>query len=148
MLALQSLVLLLLTCLPLLLHLLVLLQTVASIIMLGFMLVSGYYVRGIPVWISWVKYLSFVYWGFNLMIKIQFSGATFYQCGSTTGLSSSHDPTAAVGPCEPVADLQAALQLPVDPNSSAALDLGVLIAMLLLLRLLVYTTLRQKTKVA
>jgi hypothetical protein len=26
-------------------------QTVASIIMLGFMLVGGYYVRNIPVWI-------------------------------------------------------------------------------------------------
>jgi hypothetical protein len=38
-------------------------QTVASIIMLGFMLVGGYYVRGIPSWISWIRYLSFVYWG-------------------------------------------------------------------------------------
>jgi hypothetical protein len=38
-------------------------QTVASIIMLGFMLVGGYYVRGIPAWISWIRYLSFVYWG-------------------------------------------------------------------------------------
>lgn len=120
--------------------------------MLGFMLVGGYYVRGIPVWISWIRYLSFVYWGFNIMLKIEFSGVTYYQCGSATGLGgSSSDALAAAvaaGPCEPVPDLQAALQLPVDPNSSAALDIGVLIAMLVVLRLLVYSTLRQKTKAA
>lgn len=33
--------------------------------MLTFMLVSGYYVRGVPVWIGWLRYLSFTYWGFN-----------------------------------------------------------------------------------
>ena len=24
---------------------------------------AGYYVRDIPVWIGWLKYLSFLYWG-------------------------------------------------------------------------------------
>lgn len=38
-------------------------QTLAAIIMLTFILTGGYFVRGIPVWISWFKYLSFVFYG-------------------------------------------------------------------------------------
>eukprot|EP00198_Chlamydomonas_reinhardtii_P001397 XP_001690733.1 predicted protein [Chlamydomonas reinhardtii] len=44
-------------------------QTIATIFMLSTMLVGGYYVRGIPVWISWLKYVSFIYWGWNLLLK-------------------------------------------------------------------------------
>lgn len=43
-------------------------------VMLTFLLVGGFYVRDVPVWIGWIKYLSFVYWGNNLLIKIQFRG--------------------------------------------------------------------------
>jgi hypothetical protein len=113
-------------------------------------------VQGIPVWASWIRYLSFVYWGFNLLVKIQFAGSTYIQCGSGSGLgtgaehggSSSSSSTAAGGvqPCHPVTDLQAALQLPTNPNESPALEVGVLLAMLVALRVMVYITLRQKTK--
>ena len=34
-------------------------QTIAAVLMLAFMLVGGYYVRNIPSWISWLKYLGF-----------------------------------------------------------------------------------------
>jgi hypothetical protein len=40
--------------------------------MLTFLLVGGYYARSIPVFISWVRYISFLYWGFNILTKIQF----------------------------------------------------------------------------
>jgi hypothetical protein len=43
-------------------------------------------------------------------------------------------------------NLQAALQLPTNPNESPALEVCVLLAMLVVLRLLVYVTLRVKTK--
>ncbi|KAK9839571.1 hypothetical protein WJX84_010569, partial [Apatococcus fuscideae] len=33
-------------------------QTIAAILMLAFVLTGGYFVRGIPDWISWIKYLS------------------------------------------------------------------------------------------
>lgn len=33
---------------------------------------SGFYVAGIPVWISWIKYISFIFYGFNLLQKIEF----------------------------------------------------------------------------
>jgi hypothetical protein len=45
-----------------------------------------------------------------------------------------------------VEDLQAALQLPTNPNDSPALEVCVLLAMLVVLRTLVYVTLRMKTK--
>jgi hypothetical protein len=95
-----------------------------------------------------------VYWGFNLLIKIEFRGSTYIQCGSGTGLGTGSEAAAAsssgpaVAPCHPVSDLQAALQLPTNPNESPALEVGVLLAMLLVLRLLVYITLRTKTKSA
>jgi len=139
-------------------------QTVATIIMLSFMLVGGYYVRGIPAWIDWVKYISYIYWGFNLLIKIEFANSQYYNCHNAVGeagksnstASSGVPPPGAVGAaarvapgtpgCEPVSSLKNALQLPVDPNDSAWLDVVVLVAMLVLLRIAVYVTLRKKTK--
>jgi hypothetical protein len=113
--------------------------------------------QGIPPWAAWIRYLSFVYWGFNLLIKIQFAGSTYIQCGSGSGLGTgtehsgsssggSSSSSSGVEPCHPVMDLQAALQLPTDPNASPALEVLVLLGMLVILRLLVYITLRQKTK--
>lgn len=85
----------------------------------------------------------------NLLLKIEFAGATYYSCGAS-GLGSGEAAAAgpAAAPCHSVPDLQAALQLPTDPNASPALELGVLFGMLVALRLLVYYTLRQKTKAA
>lgn len=89
----------------------------------------------------------------DCVLQIEFSGATYYTCG-TLGLGQGGEAAAAsssaagVNPCAAVPDLQSALQLPVNPNDSPALDLGVLFLMLVVLRLLVYTTLRQKTKAA
>jgi hypothetical protein len=103
------------------------------------------------VWASWIRYVSFVYWGYNLLLKIQFSGSTYIQCGTGSGLGtgaehSSSSSAAAVQACHEVTDLQAALQLPTNPNESPALEVCVLLAMLVVLRLLVYVTLRVKTK--
>jgi hypothetical protein len=83
----------------------------------------------------------------NLLIKIEFSGATYYSCGNT-GLGTLDSSAPSAAPCTAVTDLQAALQLPTNPNESPALEVGVLFAMLVLLRLMVYYTLRQKTKAA
>jgi hypothetical protein len=35
---------------------------------------------GIPVWISWLKYLSFVFYGFNLLLHYEYQGRTIYSC--------------------------------------------------------------------
>jgi hypothetical protein len=131
-------------------------QTIATIIMLSFMLVGGYYVRGIPVWIDWVKYISYVYWGFNLLLKIEFANSQYYDCDDAPPGAAGVPPPGAVGAaakvvpgtpgCEPVPNLRSALQLPVDVNDPVWLDVVVLVAMLVLLRIAVYVTLRKKTK--
>ncbi|EIE22543.1 hypothetical protein COCSUDRAFT_16269, partial [Coccomyxa subellipsoidea C-169] len=48
-------------------------QTVTAVIMLTMMLVGGFYVTTIPVWIAWLKYLSFIYYGYNLLLKIEYN---------------------------------------------------------------------------
>jgi hypothetical protein len=85
------------------------------------------------------QYLSFVYWGFNLLLKVEFGGRSFVSCTADSG-------AAGVAACAPVEDLQAALHLPSNPNDSAAIDAIVLVANLVLLRLGVYMALRKKTK--
>lgn len=67
------------------------------------------------------QYLSFVYWGFNLLLKIEFSGRTFVNCSPPPGA-----PPGSLAPCVAVDNIQAALNLPADPNASPALDIGVL----------------------
>ena len=36
------------------------------------MLTAGFYVSNIPVWISWVKFIGFIYYGYNLLIYYQY----------------------------------------------------------------------------
>ena len=33
--------------------------------------------KGIPVWVSWIKYVSIIYWGWNLLLKIEFSNRSY-----------------------------------------------------------------------
>ena len=35
---------------------------------------------GIPVWISWIRYISFVFYGFGLLLHIEYDGRTVYSC--------------------------------------------------------------------
>lgn len=42
----------------------------AAVVMLGFMLVGGFYVRNIPDWIGWLKWVSFMTYGYNLVLKV------------------------------------------------------------------------------
>ncbi|GLI64948.1 hypothetical protein VaNZ11_008352 [Volvox africanus] len=104
-------------------------QTITTVAILAFLLVGGFYVKTVPVWISWLKYLSFIYWGYNLLLKIQFRKNVYYN-GAT-----------------PVTDLPSALGLQIDPDVGAAPELLVLIAMLVVLRALTYVVLRVKTEI-
>ncbi|KAL3156013.1 hypothetical protein ABBQ32_013001 [Trebouxia sp. C0010 RCD-2024] len=44
-------------------------QTLATITALTMILVAGFFVQDIPDWIGWLKYLSFVYYGYNTLLK-------------------------------------------------------------------------------
>ncbi|XP_022932350.1 ABC transporter G family member 26 isoform X1 [Cucurbita moschata] len=58
---------------------------VASLILMLFLLTGGYYVQHIPKFMRWMKYLSFMYYGFRLLLKVQYSGDQLYECQSTQG---------------------------------------------------------------
>eukprot|EP01023_Acetabularia_acetabulum_P064868 TRINITY_DN8514_c1_g1_i1.p1 TRINITY_DN8514_c1_g1~~TRINITY_DN8514_c1_g1_i1.p1 ORF type:complete len:745 (+),score=131.75 TRINITY_DN8514_c1_g1_i1:162-2237(+) len=111
-------------------------QTIASVFMLTVMLAGGFLVRDVPVWMNWAKYVSFIYWGYSLCVKIQFRDTQFDDCGDL-GLEKE---------CEPVSDLTDALVLPRDVNETMWIEAGVLLGMLLLLRLAVYYFLNNKTR--
>ncbi|KAG8485057.1 hypothetical protein CXB51_021311 [Gossypium anomalum] len=57
----------------------------ASLVLMLFLLTGGYYVQHIPKFMRWMKYLSFMYYGFRLLVKVQYSGDQLYECQSKGG---------------------------------------------------------------
>eukprot|EP01026_Neomeris_dumetosa_P031549 TRINITY_DN2500_c0_g1_i3.p1 TRINITY_DN2500_c0_g1~~TRINITY_DN2500_c0_g1_i3.p1 ORF type:complete len:686 (+),score=50.56 TRINITY_DN2500_c0_g1_i3:130-2187(+) len=114
-------------------------QTMASVLMLTVMLVGGFMVRDVPDWADWLKYLSFVYWGYSFLIKLQFQDKRFTDCGEF-GLERSK--------CEEVDDIREALVLPRDIHETPMVEIGVLLGMLIFFRVAVYFVLNTKTRQA
>jgi hypothetical protein len=54
----------------------------------GKMQVAGFFVQGIYAWISWLKYFSFIFYGYNLLQKIEFKGRALYDCGGYGAVSN------------------------------------------------------------
>ena len=109
-------------------------QTVSTIIILTFLLVGGFYVKNVPVWIGWIKYFSFIYWGNNLITKIQFSDARIEACDGRTSCSVI-----------PQDELQDRLNILADPNARQWPEVVILIAMFIGLRTFAYFTLEWQT---
>ncbi|KAK1397153.1 ABC transporter domain-containing protein [Heracleum sosnowskyi] len=59
--------------------------TIASLLLMLFLLTGGYYVQHIPKFMRWLKYVSFMYHGFRLLLKVQYSGDQLYECDSIGG---------------------------------------------------------------
>jgi hypothetical protein len=57
----------------------------ASLVLMLFLLTGGYYVQHIPKFIRWLKYVSFMHYGFNLLLKAQYHGHLTYNCASRGG---------------------------------------------------------------
>lgn len=55
--------------------------TLASVTTLTFLLAGGYYVQKIPIFIAWLKYVSFSYYCYRLLIVVQYSPDEMYDCG-------------------------------------------------------------------
>ncbi|EOA18934.1 hypothetical protein CARUB_v10007565mg [Capsella rubella] len=55
--------------------------TLGSVIMLTFLLAGGYYVQHVPVFISWIKYVSIGYYTYKLLILGQYTANELYPCG-------------------------------------------------------------------
>ncbi|ONK75966.1 uncharacterized protein A4U43_C03F22430 [Asparagus officinalis] len=54
--------------------------TLGSVIMLTFMLAGGYYVQNVPVFISWIRYVSMSFYSFKLLVASQYSATDTYGC--------------------------------------------------------------------
>lgn len=65
---------------------------------------GGFYVTTIPIWIAWLKYLSFVYYGYDLLLKIEYSGRTVWDCNGITPPNPWSDPRCTIVPPGGLAD--------------------------------------------
>ncbi|CAK9231345.1 unnamed protein product [Sphagnum troendelagicum] len=100
---------------------------IASMFLLVFLLAGGYYVQKMPAFMKWVKYLSFVYYGFRLLQKIQYSSDQMFNCDTTSG-------------CESIANARALQGLALD---SGVQEAWVLVLMAVGYRLISYLCLRR-----
>ncbi|KAL4592960.1 hypothetical protein LXL04_005969 [Taraxacum kok-saghyz] len=54
--------------------------TLASVTTLVFLIAGGYYIQQIPTFIVWLKYLSYSYYGYKLLLGVQFDDNDVYKC--------------------------------------------------------------------
>ncbi|GLT59535.1 hypothetical protein SLA2020_323480 [Shorea laevis] len=54
--------------------------TLASITTLVFLIAGGYYVQQIPPFIVWLKYLSYSYYCYKLLLGVQYDEDDYYEC--------------------------------------------------------------------
>ncbi|KAJ6817273.1 ATPase [Iris pallida] len=74
-------------------------STVATITMLAFLLTAGFYVHNVPRWLTWMKYTSFTFYCYRLMIATQYRGHEVYSylAASRGGHASEADILGQVG---------------------------------------------------
>ncbi|KAF3777193.1 ATP-binding cassette sub-family G member 2 [Nymphaea thermarum] len=99
--------------------------TLASVLMLTFLLAGGYYVQHVPFFMSWLKYFSFSYYCYKLLLGVQYSDQDYYVCGE--------------GALCRVADYPAVKHVGLDHKG---FDLAALAIMLVGYRLVAYAALR------
>ncbi|CAI0378408.1 unnamed protein product [Linum tenue] len=100
----------------------------ASLLLMLFLLTGGYYVQHIPRFMQWLKYMSFLYYGFRLLLKVQYDGDQMYECQSAGG-------------CRP---LQSSPSFDTVNLKGGLQEVWVLLAMALGFRLLAYFCLRRR----
>ncbi|KAL6203673.1 hypothetical protein ACLB2K_027373 [Fragaria x ananassa] len=105
---------------------------VASLILMLFLLTGGYYVQHIPKFMQWLKYLSFMWYGFRLLLKIQYSGDDLYECES-------------IGGCRP---LQSSPTFEMVELDGGMKEVWILLAMAICYRLCAYLCLRKRISVS
>ncbi|KAL2945049.1 ABC transporter G family member 26 [Bienertia sinuspersici] len=82
----------------------------------------------IPEFMRWLKYVSFMYYGFRLLLKVQYSGDQLYECESRGG-------------CRP---LQSSPSFDTVNLDGGLQEVWVLLAMAVGYRLLAYISLRRR----
>ncbi|KAL4347521.1 hypothetical protein GQ457_17G019470 [Hibiscus cannabinus] len=56
--------------------------TLASVTTLVFLIAGGYYVQQIPAFIVWLKYLSYSYYCYKLLLGVQYKEDEYYECSN------------------------------------------------------------------
>ncbi|OIT01753.1 PREDICTED: ABC transporter G family member 14-like [Nicotiana attenuata] len=54
--------------------------TLASVTTMVFLIAGGYYIQQIPSFIVWLKYLSYSYYSYKLLLGVQYNDNDFYEC--------------------------------------------------------------------
>ncbi|KAK9826122.1 hypothetical protein WJX81_005488 [Elliptochloris bilobata] len=116
-------------------------QTVAAVLALTMMLVGGFYLANIPAWIAWLKYLSFVYFGYNLLLKAEYHGRTLFDCSGQNPPHAWAQPSCSA---VPPGGLQEKLHLQVNTEEWPWEALA-LLGFLALFRICIYFALRRNT---
>lgn len=62
---------------------------------------------GIPDWIGWLRYLSFIYYGFGMLLHYEYHGRTIYSCVDPSQTTEAHMTVQARTPCLPLMPLAA-----------------------------------------
>ncbi|KAI9083922.1 hypothetical protein K1719_034180 [Acacia pycnantha] len=60
--------------------------TLASVTTLVFLIAGGYYVQQIPPFIVWLKYLSYSYYCYRLLLGVQYDEDDYYECSNNNGV--------------------------------------------------------------
>ncbi|KDP39319.1 hypothetical protein JCGZ_01076 [Jatropha curcas] len=103
----------------------------ASLFLMLFLLTGGYYVQHIPKFMQWLKYISFIYYGFRLLLKVQYDGDELFECGSKEG-------------CRP---LQSSPSFDTVNLKGGLQEVWVLLAMALGFRIIAYFCLGRRIKI-
>lgn len=69
----------------------------ATVLMLLFQLAGGYFVQHVPAFIGWIKYVSFSYYAYKLLLGSQFGPEDTYACGGQTCLVRDFPSIARIG---------------------------------------------------
>ena len=104
-------------------------QTFASVSTLTFMLCGGFYISGIPPWLTWLRWLSFISHGYAAALKLQYPPDATYPCGAGRCLAR-----------------QSPRLADTDWAMPASGNVGILLAELVLLRVLTYFALRWRLR--
>ena len=71
---------------------------------------------GIPVWIGWIRYISFIYYGFGMLLHHEYSGRTIYSCVDSSLAQSAVAMSVQVTLHKNLSDIE--LDNPVVPHHS------------------------------
>lgn len=112
----------------------------ATVLMIALMLTTGFWVRDIPSWLEWLKYLGPPYWAFRVLLQIEFGGKKYLDCG---GIDEDQLPREE---CTEIEDLGDELNFGIDVNGDKWPGVIVLFGILIFLRIMTYYVLREKTK--